>query len=75
MRTRFLALFVWAIPLLAYANPVSIDPSSLIAFGIVALAASVVFAGGKCLVLFRGRSRQRGSMGAALNVFTEAAIR
>jgi len=40
-----------AIPLAAHANPVIINPSSLIAFGVVAAAALIVAAGGVALVL------------------------
>lgn len=55
MRTRWWGIFLCAVPFLACANPVSIDPSSLIAFGIVALAASVVEAGiAAILLLFSG---------------------
>lgn len=53
-RTLFVTLGL-LVPLLARANPVIIDPGSLVAFGIVAFAAFVVEAGlVALLLLFRG---------------------
>jgi hypothetical protein len=57
---RCIPIALCVLPLSAHANPVILDPSSLIAFGVVALCAFVVEAGVVALVLlFSGLSPLR----------------